>query len=236
MNDTILYLLFIAALVFSIVAQIKVSTTFKKYSRIPAGRGHTAADVARRILDAHGLFHVNIERVGGNLTDHYDPRSQTLRLSAGVYGSSSAAAVGVAAHEVGHAIQHATDYKPLVIRSRLVPAVNFASKFSWIAIMLGFLIMTFAGFLEMYMLGQYILFAGIILFAVTTVFHLVTLPCEINASRRAMAELTYTGWYNPTELAGCKKVLTASAMTYIAALAVSLIQLLRLLSMFNRRR
>ena len=236
MNDTILYLLFIAALVFSIVAQIKVSTTFRKYSRIPAGRGHTAADVARRILDAHGLFHVNIERVGGNLTDHYDPRSQTLRLSAGVYGSSSAAAVGVAAHEVGHAIQHATDYKPLVIRSKLVPAVNFASKFSWIAIMLGFLIMAFAGFLEMYMLGQYILFAGIILFAVTTVFHLVTLPCEINASRRAMAELGYTGWYNPTELAGCKKVLTAAAMTYIAALAVSLIQLLRLLSMFNRRR
>ena len=231
MNDTILYLLFIAALVFSIVAQIKVSTTFKKYSRIPAGRGHTAADVARRILDAHGLFHVRIESVGGNLTDHYDPRSQTLRLSAGVYGSSSAAAVGVAAHEVGHAIQHATDYTPLVIRSKLVPAVNFASEFSWIAIIAGVLLMMFVP-----VFGYYLLMAGIVLFAVTTVFHLVTLPCELNASRRAMAELTYTGWYNPTELAGCKKVLTAAAMTYIAALAVSLLQLLRLLAMFNRRR
>ena len=231
MNDTILYLLFIAALVFSVVAQIKVSTTFKKYSRIPAGRGHTAADVARRILDAHGLFHVNIERVGGNLTDHYDPRSQTLRLSAGVYGSSSAAAVGVAAHEVGHAIQHATEYKPLIIRSKLVPAVNFASRFSWIAIMAGVLLMMFAS-----VLGYYFLMVGIVLFAVTTVFHLVTLPCELNASRRAMAELSYTGWYNNEELAGCKKVLTAAAMTYIAALAVSLLQLLRLLAMFNRRR
>ena len=231
MNDTILYLLFIAALVFSVVAQIKVSTTFKKYSRIPAGRGHTAADVARRILDAHGLFHVNIERVGGNLTDHYDPRSQTLRLSAGVYGSSSAAAVGVAAHEVGHAIQHATEYKPLIIRSKLVPAVNFASRFSWIAIMAGVLLMMFAS-----VLGYYFLMVGIVLFAVTTVFHLVTLPCELNASNRAMAELRYTGWYNTEELAGCKKVLTAAAMTYIAALAVSLLQLLRLLAMFNRRR
>ena len=231
MNDTILYLLFIAALVFSVVAQIKVSTTFKKYSRIPAGRGHTAADVARRILDAHGLFHVNIERVGGNLTDHYDPRSQTLRLSAGVYGSSSAAAVGVAAHEVGHAIQHATEYKPLIIRSKLVPAVNFASRFSWIAIMAGVLLMMFAS-----VLGYYFLMVGIVLFAVTTVFHLVTLPCELNASNRAMAELRYTGWYNNEELAGCKKVLTAAAMTYIAALAVSLLQLLRLLAMFNRRR
>ena len=231
MNDTILYLLFIAALVFSIVAQIKVSTTFKKYSRIPAGRGRTAADVARRILDAHGLFHVNIERVGGNLTDHYDPRSQTLRLSADVYGSSSAAAVGVAAHEVGHAIQHATEYKPLIIRSKLVPAVNFASRFSWIAIMAGVLLMMFAS-----VLGYYFLMVGIVLFAVTTVFHLVTLPCELNASNRAMAELRYTGWYNTEELAGCKKVLTAAAMTYIAALAVSLLQLLRLLAMFNRRR
>ena len=231
MNELILYLLFIAALIFSIVAQIKVSTTFKKYSRIPAGRGHTAADVARRILDAHGLFHVRIESVGGNLTDHYDPRSQTLRLSAGVYGSSSAAAVGVAAHEVGHAIQHATDYTPLVIRSKLVPAVNFASEFSWIAIIAGVLLMMFVP-----VFGYYLLMAGIVLFAVTTVFHLVTLPCELNASRRAMAELTYTGWYNTEELAGCKKVLTAAAMTYIAALAVSLIQLLRILSMFNRRR
>ncbi len=229
--DIILYLLFIAALIFSVVAQVKVSTTFKKYSRVSAGRGRTAAEVARRILDSHGLYHVNIERVGGNLTDHYDPRSRVLRLSDGVYGSSSAAAVGVAAHEVGHAIQHATAYKPLAFRSALVPAVNFASRFSWIAIMLGILFMAFAPFI-----GTYLLFGGIVLFSATTLFHLVTLPCEINASRRALNELDYTGWYTREELSGCKRVLSAAAMTYVAALAVSLIQLLRLISVFNRRR
>ena len=234
--DIILYLLFIAALVFSVGAQIKVSTTFKKYSRVGAGRGRTAAEVARRILDSQGLFDVRIERVGGNLTDHYDPRTRVLRLSDTVYGSSSAAAVGVAAHEVGHAIQHAKKYAPLSFRSALVPAVNFASRFSWIAITIGCLIMAFAGFLEFYLLGYYLLLAGIVLFSATTLFHLVTLPCEINASRRAIAELSYTGWYSSEELSGCKKVLTAAAMTYVAALAVSLIQLLRLLSMVNRRR
>ncbi len=234
--DIILYLLFIAALIFSVVAQIKVSTTFKRYARVSAGRGHTAAEVARRILDSRGLFDVKIERVGGNLTDHYDPRSRVLRLSDGVYGSSSAAAVGVAAHEVGHAIQHATAYKPLVFRTALVPAVNFASRFSWIAIMLGCLIMALARFVEFYLLGQYLLLAGIILFSATTLFHLVTLPCEINASRRALNELDYTGWYSKEELSGCKRVLSAAAMTYVAALAVSLIQLLRLVRMFNRRR
>jgi len=230
-NPYFLYLLFIAALIFSVVAQIKVSTTFGKYSRYPAGRGHTAADVARRILDAHGLYHVRIERVGGNLTDHYDPRSQVLRLSESVYGSSSAAAVGVAAHEVGHAIQHATAYKPLVFRSRLVPVVNFASRFSWIAILLGSLLLAFSE-----VLGTYILFIGVLLFAATTLFHLVTLPCETNASRRALTELELTGWYSSSELAACKQVLSAAAMTYVAALAVSLIQLLRLLSILNRRR
>ena len=234
--DIVLYLLFIAALIFSVVAQIKVSTTFKKYSRVGAGRGRTAAEVARRILDSRGLYHVQIERVGGSLTDHYDPHSRVLRLSESVYSSSSAAAVGVAAHEVGHAIQHATEYKPLRFRTALVPAVNFASRFSWIAIMLGCLIMALARFVEFYVFGQYVLLAGIVLFSATTLFHLVTLPCEINASHRALNELDYTGWYTKEELSGCKRVLTAAAMTYVAALAVSLIQLLRLITMFNRRR
>ena len=229
----LLYLLFFAALIFSVVAQIKVSTTFKKYSRIGAGRGRTATEVARRILDAHGLFDVRIERVGGNLTDHYDPRTRVLRLSDSVYGSSSSAAVGVAAHEVGHAIQHAEKYAPLAFRSALVPAVNFASRFSWIAITGGCLIMAIARY---YYLGQYLLLGGIIMFSATTLFHLVTLPCEINASRRALAELSYTGWYSEYELSGCKSVLTAAAMTYVAALAVSLIQLLRLITILNRRR
>lgn len=229
--DLILYFLFIAALIFSVVAQIKVSTTFNRFSRVTAGRGRTAAEVARRILDAHGLFDVRVERVGGNLTDHYDPRSRILRLSDGVYGSSSAAAVGVAAHEVGHAIQHAEAYKPLVFRSKLVPAVNIASRFSWIAIILGVLFMAFAP-----VLGTYVLLIGVGLFSATTLFHLVTLPCETNASRRALTELELTGWYSREELDGCKKVLSAAAMTYVAALAVSLIQLLRLLSLFNKRR
>lgn len=237
MIDIALYFLFIAAFVFSLVAQIKVSSTFKKFSRVPAGRGRTAAEVARRILDSHGLYHVNIERVRGSLTDHYDPRAQVLRLSDSVYGSSSAAAVGVAAHEVGHAIQHATAYKPLVFRNALVPTVNFASRFSWIAIMVGCLIMALSRIDgAYYLLGQYLLLGGIVLFSATTLFHLVTLPCELNASRRALNELEYTGWYSKGELSDCKSVLTAAAMTYVAALAVSLIQLLRLLAMFNRRR
>ena len=134
----ILYLALIAVIVLSLVAQVKVSTTFKKYSHTGSLRGHSAAEVARRILDSKGLYHVRIERVHGHLTDHFDPRSNVLRLSDGVYDSSSAAAVGVAAHEVGHAIQHAERYLPIVIRAKLVPAVSFASRFSWIAILLGF--------------------------------------------------------------------------------------------------
>lgn len=227
----LLYVLFLLAFVFSLAMQFKVSSTFRRYSGVSAGRGHSAAEVARRILDAHGLFDVAVERVGGSLTDHYDPRSRVLRLSDSVYGSSSQAAVGVAAHEVGHAIQHAEGYLPIKIRSKLVPAVNFASKFCWIAIMLGIILIVVSE-----MVGSYILLFGVVLFSATTLFHLVTLPCETNASRRALAELELTGWYSDTELYGAKKVLSAAAMTYVAALAISVLQLLRLLQLFNRRR
>ena len=228
-----LYILFLAAVIFTFVAQIKVSTTFKRYSRVAVGRGQTGAEVARRILDSHGLYHVRIERVAGNLTDHYDPRAEVLRLSNGVHDSSSSAAVGVAAHEVGHAIQHAEGYLPVIIRGKLVPTVTFASKFAWVAIILGILIINFSA-----VLGEYVLIGGIILFAATTLFHLVTLPCEINASGRAMSELELLGWYSREDLRGAKKVLSAAAMTYIAALATSVIQLLRLLSILggSRRR
>lgn len=229
--DTLLYILFLGAFVFSLAMQFKVSSTFKEYSRVSAGRGHSASDVARRILDAHGLYEVRIERVRGNLTDHYDPRSRVLRLSDSVYDSSSQAAVGVAAHEVGHAIQHAEGYLPIRIRSKLVPAVNFASRFCWIAIMLGIILIVVSG-----VIGSYVLLFGVGLFAATTLFHLVTLPCELNASRRALAELDLTGWYTSRELSGAKKVLSAAAMTYVAALAISVLQLLRLLQLFNRRR
>ena len=220
----ILYLLFVAALILTIVVQFKVSSTFDKYSRVRAGMGRTGAEVARRILDAHGLFDVRVEHVHGSLTDHYDPGARVLRLSDSVYGSASASAVGVAAHEVGHAIQHAENYAPIVWRGKLVSAVNFASRFSWIAIMLGVLF------------SSYMLAVGIVLFAATTLFHLVTLPCELDASRRALTELELCGWYSSGELAASKKVLRAAAMTYIAALAVSLIQLLRLVLMFRNRR
>ena len=232
--DLFLYILLLVTVVLSLVAQLRVSSTFKRFSSAPSGRGRTGAEVARRILDAHGLFDVRIEKIGGTLTDHYDPRGRVLRLSSPVYGSSSASAVGVAAHEVGHAIQHAEEYKPLVIRSKLVPAVNFASRFSWIAILLGIIITGFSTLF--YEVGSYILFGGIILFAVTTLFHLVTLPVELNASRRALAELGLTGWYSDEELRGSKKVLSAAAMTYLAVLATSVIQLLRLLLMFSRTR
>ena len=227
----ILYLLFLLTFVFTIVVQFKVSSTFNRYARGSAGVGKTGAEVARRILDAHGLFHVRIERVRGNLTDHYDPTAGVLRLSESVHDRSSASAVGVAAHEVGHAIQHAEKYAPIVWRGKLVPTVNFASRFSWIAIIVGTLLMYATP-----VLGGYVAGFGVILFVATTLFHLVTLPCELDASRRALAELELCGWYNDSELVASKKVLRAAAMTYVAALAMSLIQLLRLIGMISNRR
>ena len=227
----LLYLLFLATLVFTIVVQFKVSSTFNKFSGVRAGKGKTGAEVARRILDAHGLFEVRIERVHGNLTDHYDSSARVLRLSDSVYDNSSASAVGVAAHEVGHAIQHAERYAPIVWRTKIVPAVSFASRFSWIAIILGVLISYMS-----YVLGSYVIGIGIVLFAATTLFHLVTLPCELNASKRALTELELCGWYSNEELGMSKQVLRAAAMTYVAALAMSLVQLLRLVRMLGNGR
>jgi len=227
----ILYLLFLLTFVLTIVIQIKVSTTFNKFAHYRAGKGKSGAEVARRILDAHGLFDVRIERVHGHLTDHYDPRSRVLRLSDSVHDNTSPSAVGVAAHEVGHAIQHAEEYAPIKWRTKLVPVVNFASRFSWIAIILG-LFITYSSLI----LGNYIISLGIVLFAATTLFHLVTLPCEFNASRRALAELELCGWYSDEELGMSKQVLRAAAMTYVAALAMSFIQLLRLIRIFGNRR
>ncbi len=226
----ILYIAFLLVFLFTLIVQIKVSTTFNKYSHNSSGVGYTGSQAARRILDAHGLYNVRIERVRGHLSDHFDPSANVLRLSEAVYDRSSASAVGVAAHEVGHAIQHAEGYAPIVWRTKLVPAVSFASKFSWIAIILGILLTVLSS-----VVGNYITIIGIILFALTTLFHLVTLPCELNASRRAMTELELLGWYSNDELAASKKVLNAAALTYVAALAMSMIQLLRLISMFSRR-
>ena len=219
-------------MIFSIWAQIKVNGTFKKYSRHMTGGGRSAAEVAAMILARAGINNVRIERVGGSLTDHFDPRTNTLRLSDSVYDSQSAAAIGVAAHEVGHAIQHAEGYMPIRLRSALVPAVSFASRFTWLLVMAGLLMMS----VNEYGIGYYVMLGGIGLFSVVTLFELVTLPCEFNASRRAMAALRDCGYYGEEELTASRKVLTAAALTYVAALATSVIQLLRLLSRVNNRR
>ena len=233
--DMLVYVLFIAAMIFSIYAQVRVSSTYRKYSNIPCGRGESAATVARRMLNSAGIYDVRIERVPGNLTDHYDPRTNVLRLSDAVFDNSSAAAIGVAAHEAGHAVQYAENYFPVKLRRALVPITNFASRASWILIMLGVLITAFSATVSF---GYYVLLFGIGLFGVTTLFQLVTLPCEFNASARAIRYLDGSGVYSQEDVGAAKKVLWAAAMTYVAALAVSALQLLRLLLIVagNRRR
>ena len=230
--ETILYVACLFAMGLSIWAQFKVNGTFRRFSNMRTASGRTAATVAREMLDRAGLYHVRIERVGGNLTDHYDPRAEVLRLSTPVYDSCSAAAIGVAAHEAGHAIQHAEGYQPIKMRAKLVPVTTFASRFSWIMIIGGFLFMSLDGG---YM-GYYLSLFGIGLFAFTTLFQLVTLPCEFNASSRALSALDASGYYSSDELSAAKKVLSAAALTYVASFALSLLQLLRLLAGVNRRR
>ena len=228
-----LYPLFLVSILFSLYAQFKVSFTYKRYSSFYTRAGKNATDVAGMILSANGIYNVSIGRVYGNLTDHFDPRTNTLALSDTTYASSSAAAIGVAAHEAGHAVQHAVGYFPIKLRSKLVPVTNFASRLSWVFIMLGVLA-TAVAYGGDY--GYYVLLFGIGLFAVTTLFQLVTLPCEFNASKRAMKALRKSGCYTRDELYAARQVLTAAALTYIAATFASIVQLLRLLAMLNNRR
>ena len=231
--EYIVYPLFLITIILSVYAQIKVSSTFKKYSKAPTLAGKTAGEIAREMLLSAGVFDVSVTLVGGHLSDHYDPRSRTLRLSKSVFYSSSAAAVGVAAHEAGHAIQHAEGYFPLKLRSAIVPAASFSSRFAFIAIMLGCVLMAFAGG---GVLGYYLLLGGTGLFAVTTAFQLITLPCEFNASARALRFMRTCGYYTDSEIAASKKVLSAAALTYIAAALASAVQLLRLLIILNSGR
>ncbi len=219
------WLLLLAAIVLATVAQIKVSSTYSKYSKVYSRSQRPAADVARQILASNGLGNIPIQQVEGNLTDHYDPRSKTLRLSRSVYGSPSVAALGVAAHEAGHAIQDAEGYLPLKIRNSLVPVAQFGSHASWVLIILGF----FMGALGLVQLG-------IILFSIVVVFQIVTLPVEFNASSRALAALEGGGYLDGGEIQQTKRVLSAAAFTYVAAVLVSLLQLLRLLLIFGGRR
>ena len=229
--DIALYLLCLLSIVLCVFAQIKVHSTFNKYSRVGSRAGLTAAEVARRLLDSNGLGYVRIERVHGSLTDHYDSRANVLRLSDAVYANSSAAAVGVAAHEVGHAMQYARKYTPIKIRSALVHAQSFASRFAWITIVLGLGVLSIVN----YTIGTYVLLVGIGLFSVIALFELVTLPCEFNASANALEALRNTGMYSTDELTASRKVLTAAALTYVAALVSTVIQLLRLINIARRR-
>lgn len=230
--EAIIYPLFLVSIVFSLYAQMKISSTYRRYSTYYTRAGRNATDVARMILSGAGIYDVSIGRVRGNLTDHFDPRSNTLALSDTTYASTSAAAIGVAAHEAGHAVQHVVGYFPIKLRSKLVPVTNFASKLSWVFIMLGVLITAFA-YGSTY--GYYVLLFGIGLFAVTTLFQLVTLPCEFNASRRAMSALRNSGYYSNDELHAARQVLTAAALTYIAATFASIVQLIRLILIFGNR-
>lgn len=214
------YPLVIIAAIVALIAQLKVNSTFKKYSKVAALKGMTGAQVCDMLLKGQGIYDVSILKVGGNLTDHYDPFNKELKLSDDVYDSTSVAAIGVAAHECGHAIQHAEGYLFLTIRSSIVPVVNIASYASWIMILLG---LWFSGDT-----GDALLNFGIMAFVAVVAFHLITLPVELNASRRALRLLGDTQILYQDELKQTKKVLSAAAMTYVAALATAVIQLLRL--------
>ena len=218
------------AVIFAMWASANVNGTFKKYAKIHSRRGITGAEAARRVLDSKGLTNVRIERVSGNLTDHYDPRTNVIRLSDSVYSDTSEAAIGVACHEAGHAMQYAESYAPIKLRNAIIPVTNLGSRLAMPLIIVGI----FLSYLSDYL----IIFAyvGIICFAFSTVFQLVTLPTEFNASRRALAAIDDCGILDSEERSGAKKVLSAAALTYVAALAVSIMQLLRLITLVNRRR
>lgn len=219
------YLLIIIGMLLSLAASAKLKSTFATYRRRRSASGLTGAEAARRILNAAGITDVQIVPVRGSLTDHYDPRSKTVRLSEDIYGQTSLAAVGVAAHECGHAIQHHIDYAPLSIRSALVPVANFGSTLSWP--------LFFAGLIFSI---QPLLTLGIVLFSFAVLFQLVTLPVEFNASSRALHMLESTGILSRDENSGARKVLRAAALTYVAALASSILQLLRLIILAGGRR
>lgn len=220
------WIIILPALILTIWAQSNINSAYSKYSRVMNRRGMTGYDAARKILDMNGLQNVKIEHIAGRLSDHYDPRTNVVRLSDGVYSSTSVAAIGVAAHEVGHAVQHAVGYAPIRIRNAIVPVVSICSQLAVPLFILGLIFSS-----SLFVLTD----IGIILFAAAVVFHLITLPVEINASRRALSTLESTYMLDGEEVSGAKKVLTAAAMTYIASAATALLQLLRLVTIRGRR-
>ncbi|MBU5331808.1 zinc metallopeptidase [Anaerocolumna aminovalerica] len=218
-------ILIVIGVVLSLLASLKVKTTFAKYSKVRSLSGLTGAEAAERILHSAGIYDVTIRPISGNLSDHYDPRDKTLKLSETVYNNTSVAAVGVAAHECGHAIQHNRGYVPLRIRGALVPVANFGASVSWPMILIG-----------LFMGGsQTLINLGIIMFALAVLFQLVTLPVEFNASRRAVQIVDETGILHTEEVRQTRKVLSAAALTYVAGAAASILQLLRLVILFGGR-
>ena len=228
---TYVYLV-LPCLILSLWASARVNSTFKRYSRQFSSRGITGADAAQRVLRANGIGNVRIERIGGNLTDHYDPTTNVIRLSDDVYGSTSTAAIGVACHEAGHAVQYAQGYAPIKLRAAIIPVTNFGSKLAMPLILLGILFSSLGN------TSDFFINLGIACFGLSVLFQLVTLPVEFNASHRALAAIEQNGILTDDELAGARKTLSAAAMTYVAATATALAQLLRLLILFggNRRR
>ena len=222
------YMLLLPAIIFTMYAQFKVQGNFKKYSNVRAMRGLTGAQAARRMLDAAGLHDVAIEPIRGSLTDHYDPRYRVLRLSQTVYGVNSVAAVSVACHEAGHAIQHEEEYTPLLMRNNIVPIVNFASQLSWPLIVFGIILGASSG------IGDMLFMIGVIAFLAVILFHAITLPVEFNASSRAMSHMESLGIIMDDEKRGARKVLSAAAMTYVASLAMAIMNLIRILALRNR--
>ena len=219
-----LYGLVILTLIFSMWAQFYVNSTFNKYSKVPTNSGMTGFDAARLILDTFGLRNVTIERIAGNLTDHFDPRTNTIRLSESVYGASTVAALGVAAHEAGHAVQHSVGYFPIKLRMAIIPVCNIGSRLAIPLILIGMLIGTGAES----DVGYIIAMAGVVGYGLLAFFQLVTLPVEFNASARAIRALDKHSSMSDSELAGSRKVLSAAALTYVAAFFASLVQFLRL--------
>lgn len=221
--DSWYIILVVPAMLLALWAQINVNSTFSRYSKVTAPSGMTGAESARRVLEANGVVGVRIERISGNLTDHFDPKTNTIRLSENVYDATTVSAVGVAAHEAGHAVQYAVGYSPMKLRAAIIPATNIGSQLAMPLVLLG-LILSSAMLVDI----------GILAFSMSTLFQLVTLPVEFNASRRAVAALE-SGCASGTEVKGAKAVLRAAALTYVAALAVSLASLLRLILLFGGR-
>ena len=231
--DWTYFVLVLPTLLFALWAQARVNSTFKKYSRVRNMRGMTGAQAAQAVLSANGVYGVRIERISGNLTDHYDPRTNVIRLSDNVFGNTSTAAIGVACHEAGHAVQYAEGYFPIKVRAAIIPVTNFGSKLAMPLILLGILFSAFS-----YM-GDTLVYLGIACFGLSLVFQLVTLPVEFNASRRAIQSIEQGNMLTEEEQKGARKTLRAAALTYVAATATALAQLLRLLVIFggnNRRR